>query len=285
MARLVLCPTPLGNLEDITQRTLRELRECDVVVVEDTRVTGALLRHFGIDKPLRSLHERVESARLREVRTLLEDGKTVAFATDAGVPGISDPGGSLVRLAREIGATVDVLPGPSAFVGALVLSGFDIHQFRFDGFPPRKQSERRAYLRTLAHEPAAIAWYESPARVLELLADAAHVLPERRIFAVREYTKKFEQHMLGDALGVAKQIEKPPRGEFALVLEGAPATQHGHADIAPEARAALLQLIENGTSVRSAVDAIALASGAPRNALYKLALAHKRGQASGRAPR
>ena len=283
MGRLVLCPTPLGNLEDITQRTLRELRECDVIVVEDTRVTGALLRHFGIDKPLRSLHERVEPARLREVRALLEDGKTVAFATDAGVPGISDPGGSLVRLARESGAAVDVLPGPSAFVGALVLSGFDIHQFRFDGFPPRKQAERRAYLRTLAHEPAAIAWYEAPSRVLDLLADVAHVLPSRRVFAVREYTKKFEQHMLGDALEVAKQIERPPRGEFALVLEGISVTAQTHADVSAEARAALLHLIESGTSVRSAVDAVALASGAPRNALYKLAIARKRASVTGRA--
>jgi len=277
IGRLVLCPTPLGNLEDITQRSLRELRECDAIVVEDTRVTGPLLRHFGIDKPLRSLHERVESARLREVRALLEDGKTVAFATDAGVPGISDPGRSLVRLAREIRATVDVLPGPSAFVGALVLSGFDVHHFRFDGFPPRKRAERRAYLRTLAHEPAAIAWYESPVRVLELLADVAHVLPTRRVFAVREYTKKFEQHIVGDALEVARQIEQPPCGEFALVLEGAAKAARGDAELTPQARAALLRLLEGGAGVRTSVDAVALASGAPRNALYKLALARKRG--------
>ena len=275
--RLVLCPTPLGNLEDITQRTLRELRECDVIVVEDTRVTGALLRHFEIEKPLRSLHERVESARLREVRGLLEDGKTVAFATDAGVPGISDPGGSLVRLAREIGAAIDVLPGPSAFVGALVLSGFDIHHFRFDGFPPRKQSERRTYLRTLVHEPAAIAWYESPERVLDLLDDIARELPERHVFLVREYTKKFEQHALGDAQAVARQIERPPRGEFALVLEGAPAADRARAELSAEAREAVSRLIESGTSVRDAVDAIALATGSARNALYKFAIARKRG--------
>src|SRR5690242_10679278 len=144
--RLILCPTPLGNLEDVTYRVLRCLRECDVIFAEDTRVSLALLRHYDIKKAMRSFHERVESHRLRELASLLDAGKTVAVVTDAGMPGISDPGVELVRAARTCGAAVEVLPGPSALLGALVLSAFDVSRFRFDGFPPRKSSARRAYL-------------------------------------------------------------------------------------------------------------------------------------------
>jgi len=272
--RLVLCPTPLGNLEDITARALRALRECDLIVAEDTRVTGGLLRHFGIDKPLRSLHQRVEAQREREIRAALRDGKTVVLVTDAGMPGISDPGGALVRLARDAGAAVEALPGPSAFVGALVLSGFDISRFRFDGFPPRKSAERRAYLRTLRDVDYAIAWYEAPTRVVALLDDVERELPQRRIFVVREYTKKFEQQALGSAAQVNAQIERPPRGEFSIVLEGASADRATARarEISDEARAALLGLIARGTGARDAAEAIAKATGLPKNALYKLAL-------------
>ena len=272
--RLVLCPTPLGNLEDITARALRALRECDLIVAEDTRVTGGLLRHFGIGKPLRSLHRRVEAQREREIRAALRDGKTVVLATDAGMPGISDPGGALVRLARDAGAAVEALPGPSAFVGALVLSGFDISRFRFDGFPPRKSAERRAYLRTLRDVDYAIAWYEAPTRVVALLDDVERELPQRRVFVVREYTKKFEQQALGSAAQVNAQIERPPRGEFTIVLEGASADRATARarEISDEARAALLGLIARGTGARDAAEAIAKATGLPKNALYKLAL-------------
>src|SRR5260370_7715314 len=175
--RLILCPTPLGNLEDITTRALRCLRECDLVIAEDTRVPGGLLHYFGIKKPLRSLHERVQSQREREIRTALLAGKTVVVATDAGMPGISDPGAELVRLARDAGAAVEALPGPSAFVGALVLSGFDISRFRFDGFPPRKASALRSYLRSLRQTDHAIPWYEAPPRLIPLLDHIAAELP------------------------------------------------------------------------------------------------------------
>jgi len=272
--RLVLCPTPLGNLEDITARTLRALNECDVVVAEDTRVTGGLLRHFDIRKPLRSLHERVEARRLAEVRGLLAAGKTVAFASDAGMPGISDPGAALVACARAVGAAIEALPGPTAFVGALVLSGFDISRFRFDGFPPRKSSERRAYLRSLRDVEYAVAWYEAPTRVIALLDDVGRELPQRRVFALREYTKMFEQQALGSAAQVRAQIEQPPRGEFTIVLEGARIERvpAGARAIPDEVRDALLRLIERGTGARDAAEAIAGATGLPKNALYKLAL-------------
>jgi 16S rRNA (cytidine1402-2'-O)-methyltransferase len=274
--RLIVCPTPLGNLEDITARALRALRECDLVVAEDTRVTGGLLHHFGIDKPLRSLHERVQAQRAREIRAALQAGKTVVVATDAGMPGISDPGAELVRLARDAGAAVEALPGPSAFVGALVLSGFDISRFRFDGFPPRKASARRSYLRSLRETDHAIAWYEAPTRVIALLEDIAAELPERRVFVLREYTKKFEQQALGLAADVRDQIEQPPRGEFSLVLECAPFRSAASDEIPPEASDALRQLIARGTGARDAAEAISRATGLPKNALYKLALSPSR---------
>lgn len=270
--RLILCPTPLGNLEDITARTLRALRECDVVVAEDTRVTGGLLRHFEIRKPMRSLHERVQARRLAQVRELLAAGKTVAFASDAGMPGISDPGASLVACARDTGAAIEVLPGPTAFVGALVLSGFDVSRFRFEGFPPRKPSERRAHLRALAGETEALAWYEAPTRVIALLDDIERELPERRVFVLREYTKKFEQHALGTAAEVKRAIAQPPRGEFTIVLEGAAPVIKAARDIPDAARDAVARLIARGTGARDAAESIALATGLPKNALYRAAL-------------
>jgi 16S rRNA (cytidine1402-2'-O)-methyltransferase len=269
--RLVLCPTPLGNLEDITERTLRVLRECDVVVAEDTRVTGGLLRHFAIRKPLRSLHERSEAQRLREIRELLANGKTVAFATDAGTPGISDPGAALVACARDAGAAVEALPGPTAFVGALVLSGFDISRFRFEGFAPRTPSQRREYLRSFADERAAVVWYEAPTRIVGLLDDIGRELPGRHVFVLREYTKMFEQQVLGTPASVKSEIALPPRGEFAVVLEGAGRSATTH-EIPEEAREAVRRLVSRGTHVRDAAECIALATGVPKNALYKAAL-------------
>jgi 16S rRNA (cytidine1402-2'-O)-methyltransferase len=273
--RLVLCPTPLGNLEDITARALRALRECDLIVAEDTRVTGGLLHHFGIEKPMRSLHERVEARRMREIGEALRDGKTVVMTTDAGMPGISDPGAKLVQLARAQGAAVDALPGPSAFVGALVLSGFDISRFRFDGFPPRKTAERRRYLWSLREVDHAIVWYEAPTRVIALLDDIERELPDRRVFVLREYTKLFEQHALGSAAEVRRQIEQPARGEFTVVLEGARA-RDGAREIPPEAREAVQRLVARGTGARDAAEAVSLATGVPKNALYRVALEQRK---------
>jgi 16S rRNA (cytidine1402-2'-O)-methyltransferase len=223
----------------------------------------------------------VEGPRLRELRSLLESGKTVAVVTDAGMPGISDPGIELVRAARTAGAAIDVLPGPSALLGALVLSGFDIARFRFDGFPPRKSGERRAYLQSLRNERAAVVWYEAPTRVRALLADVIRAFPERRVFALREYTKKFEQHLLGTAEDVLRRLDEP-RGEFTIVLEGG-AEETAQA-ITPHIAQAMALLLEAGLPLRSAVEALRLASPAPRNALYALAQQHTAGQTvSGRA--
>lgn len=268
--RLVLCPTPLGNLEDVTLRVLRCLRECDVIFAEDTRVSEALLRRYEIHKPMRSFHQRVEAQRLRELRSVLAAGKTVAVVTDAGMPGISDPGVELVRVARESGASVEVLPGPSALLGALVLSGFDVARFRFEGFPPRKPGARREHLQTLREESAAVVWYESPARVRQLLEDVDAVLGARRVFVLREYTKKFEQHVVGSAREVLAVLADPPRGEFAVVLEGAqPAEKASGAG--ESVAAAMRLLLKNGVRPTLAVAALVAATGLRKNELYALA--------------
>lgn len=267
--KLVLCPTPLGNLDDITLRVLEVLRECDVIFAEDTRVTKNLLRHFEIDKPLRSFPEGAHQQRLRELRELLRGGKTVAMVTDAGMPGISDPGSELVRAARECGASVEALPGPSAIPAALVLSGFDVSTFRFDGFPPRRSGERRSYLEKLEDERSAVVWFEAPHRAIELLQDVASVLPHRRVFVLREYTKKFEQHVVGTAEHVLREVDRPPRGEFTLVLEGSNAKEGG-AGI--EVEKAIAFLLERGVSAKDASEALRLATGLSKNELYRVAL-------------
>lgn len=265
--RLVLCPTPLGNLEDVTLRVLRCLRECDVVFAEDTRVSETFLRRYDIDKPVRSFHERVEARRLREAVRLLEDGKTIAVVTDAGMPGISDPGVELVRAAREAGAAVEVLPGPSACLGAAVLSGFDVARFRFEGFPPRSPGARRSRVASLARETAAVIWYEAPTRVRAFLADIASELPERRVFVLREYTKRFEEQIEGDAASVLRALPDEPRGEFVIVLDGARPTV-SDVEVDERATAAVEMLVEGGVRPRLAVDAIAAATGSNRKRLY-----------------
>ena len=270
--RLYLCATPVGNLEDVTLRVLRTLRECDVIFAEDTRVSGILLRAYEIVKPVRSFHEHVESRRLNELRDLLASGKTVAAITDAGMPGISDPGVELVRAARVAGAAVEVLPGPSAVLGAVVLSGFDCSRFRFDGFAPRKAGARAKYLSELKDESACTIVYESPGRVRALLDDIERVLASRRVFALREYTKKFEQQVLGTAAEVRAQIAWPARGEFVLAIEGA-SGEDRNGEVSDGVAHAIGALVASGVGVAVVARALHSATGLPKNALYELAQA------------
>jgi 16S rRNA (cytidine1402-2'-O)-methyltransferase len=272
--KLVLCATPLGNLEDITLRALRALREADLIIAEDTRVTRTLLARHEIRTPVRSFHAGNAKARIREVSDLLREGRAIAVVSDAGMPGISDPGVELIREARAMGAGVEVLPGPSAVPAAAVLSGFDISSFRFDGFVPRKAGERARYLEGLRAQTSPVIWFEAPTRIVELLKAVRNVLPERRLFVLREYTKKFEEQLTGTAEELlARFSASPPRGEFTLVLEGARDAQPAAAgDVA----AAIAFLRDAGLSARDAAEAVRLASGAPRNELYRMALERKR---------
>ncbi len=269
--KLIICPTPLGNLEDITLRALRVLRESNVVFAEDTRVTQKLLNYYGIKTRIRSFHQRVQARRIRELGVYLQRDETVAVVSDAGTPGISDPGSDLVVSARQFGADVEALPGPSALVGALVLSGFDIGKFRFEGFPPRKAAARQTYLRGFAVETSAVVWYEAPSRILDLLTDIESTLRDRRLFLLREYTKKFEQHALGTAAEIKLVLNSPPRGEFVMVLEGT--TTRLTRELAPDndISKAMSVLLAQDVSVNVAVDVMRKATGQSRNELYRLA--------------
>jgi 16S rRNA (cytidine1402-2'-O)-methyltransferase len=271
--KLLICPTPLGNLEDITLRCLAALRSADLIIAEDTRVTKILLRAYEIRTPLRSFHERNAESRLRELRELLNEGKTVAVVSDAGMPGVSDPGSEFVRAARAVSAPVEVLPGPSVVPAALLLSGFDISRFRFDSFAPRKVGERHLYFQSVKNERAAVVLFEAPSRIEGLLRAAVAVLPNRRFFVLREYTKKFEEQMLGTPRELLERLKTSARGEFTVVIEGSK-------EAAPSTRgdvtSAVDFLVQVGVSVKDATEAVRRASGAPRNEVYRLALTAKR---------
>src|SRR5215469_12570176 len=190
---LYLVATPIGNLEDITLRALNTLRQVDIIASEDTRKTGLLLKHFDIKKPQLSFHEHNERQAGERVISLLQEGKSVALVTDAGTPGISDPGFTLVRSAIAAEVPVTMIPGASAVIMALVLSGLPVHSFTFRGFPPRKSGPRRRFIAIDKDSPHTLVFYESPYRVKAFLADALEVLGDRRAALANDLTKKFER--------------------------------------------------------------------------------------------
>jgi len=194
---LYLVATPIGNLEDITLRALRVLRECDVVMAEDTRHTGRLLQHFGISKPLLSCFKFNEARRGQEIVERLQRGETIALVADAGSPGISDPGERIVRAVLAAGFRVEPVPGPCALVAALTASGLPADEFHFVGFLPHKAGQRRARLQALSQVPGTLVFYESPYRLERLLAELSEGMPEREIVIARELTKKFEEFLRG----------------------------------------------------------------------------------------
>src|SRR5215467_12813843 len=190
---LYLVATPIGNLNDITLRALSTLREVDIVASEDTRKTGLLLKHFSITKPQISFHEHNEQRAGQQIEDLLKQGKSVALVTNAGTPGISDPGYTLVRRAIKARLDVTMIPGPSALIMALVLSGLPVHSFTFRGFPPRKSGPRRRFIEIDRDMPHTLIYYESPYRLLAFLADALAVLGNRRAAVANDLTKMFEE--------------------------------------------------------------------------------------------
>jgi 16S rRNA (cytidine1402-2'-O)-methyltransferase len=217
---LYLVATPIGNLSDITLRALETLRHVDYVASEDTRKTGILLKHFDIKKPQISFHEHNKTQAARKIVGLLEEGKSVALVTNAGTPGISDPGFTLVRSVIEAGIEVTMVPGATAFVMALVLSGLPIHSFTFRGFPPRTGSKRRRFLAVDSQSPHTLIYYESPHRLRSFLEDALDVLGDRQAALAKELTKVFERVMRGRLSELLAQLEEELKGEYVVVIAG-----------------------------------------------------------------
>lgn len=220
---LYLVATPLGNLEDITLRALRVLRECDVLAAEDTRRSGQLLAHFGIRKPLVSYFRFNEARRSEEILERLRRGQTVALVTDAGSPGISDPGERVVRAALAAGFRVEPVPGPCALIAALTASGLPTEEFHFVGFLPHKSGQRRKALERLATLPGTLVLYESPHRLERLLAELAELMPERAVVLARELTKKFEEFLRGRPAELLSRVrQRAVRGELVVLIGPAP---------------------------------------------------------------
>jgi 16S rRNA (cytidine1402-2'-O)-methyltransferase len=216
---LYLVATPIGNLEDITWRALRVLRECDVVAAEDTRRTGQLLKHFGISRPLVSYFQFNEARRTEEILERLGRGEKVALVTDAGSPGISDPGERVVRSAVEQGFRVESVPGACALVAALTASGLPTDEFHFLGFLPHKSGQRRTQLEALRGCRGTWVFYESPYRIEKLLGELVELYPERDVVLARELTKKFEEYLRGKPAELLDKVQKRSlKGEFVVLV-------------------------------------------------------------------
>lgn len=278
--KLVICPTPIGNLGDMTERALKALREADTVCAEDTRVTGKLLAAFNIEKRLERLDEAMIADRAEGVVARVLAGETIAYCSDAGMPGVSDPGLRLVRAAHEAGASVEVLPGASAAATAYVASGCTNPRFYFGGFFPRKAGEQAALLEGLRALDAALIFYESPNRLTAALAAIAQAFPLREVCVCRELTKLHEEAVRGLAPEVRDMFAEREatagiKGEIVLVIDSASAAeetaQRENAEDAACVRAA--QLASEGMRAKDISKTLMAEFGISRNAAYELALA------------
>ena len=218
---LYLVSTPIGNLGDIAQRALDTLRSVDYVISEDTRKTGILLKHFNIKKPQISFREDNEERALPKILALLDESKSVALVTDAGTPGVSDPGFLLVRSVLQAGLPLTAVPGPTALIPALILSGLPVHSFTFRGFPPRKSGARRRFLQVDAASPHTLIFYESPHRLIAFMDDALAVYGDRRAAVANDLTKMFETFYRGRLGELVERFKTEQiRGEYVVVIEG-----------------------------------------------------------------
>jgi 16S rRNA (cytidine1402-2'-O)-methyltransferase len=264
--RLIVCPTPIGNLEDVTLRVLSAMRSADLVACEDTRHTRKLLDRYGVTAPLISYHEHNERERAGELVAKMRKGSVVALVSDAGMPLVSDPGFVLVQACIAAGLSVEVLPGPSSALAALVASGLPSERWRFVGFLPRKKGELE---RTLMGTPETLVAFEAPQRLLATLKLLAGVDPQRPVAVCRELTKLHEEVRRGSAIELAAHYERePPRGEVVLVV-GAAAPGAGLPDAQERAVTALRALVEAGARARPAAKALSELTGVPANRLYR----------------
>lgn len=278
--KLIICPTPIGNLGDMTERALEALRTADVVCAEDTRVTGKLLAAYRIEKRLERLDEALIGERAASLVERVSAGEVIAYCSDAGMPGVSDPGLRLVRAAREADAPVEVLPGPTAAATAYVASGSANPRFYFGGFFPRKDAERRATVESLRALDAALLFYESPNRLVAALDALAAVLPHREIAVCRELTKLHEEVVRGplpqvrDVFAAREREGAGIKGEIVLVIDGPSAAEDAAAeqDAEAAARERAVELKAAGARNKEIARAIAEEFGVARNVAYDIAL-------------
>jgi 16S rRNA (cytidine1402-2'-O)-methyltransferase len=264
---LAICATPIGNLDDVTLRVLGELREADLVLCEDTRRTRILLDRHGIIARLESYHRHSEASKTPRVLERLRAGQRIALVSDAGIPGVNDPGARLIAAAVGEGLEVTVLPGASAVETALVASGLGADRYQFAGYLPRRAGELRALGEALAEWPGAVVAFESPRRLPASLRTLAEVSPERSAAVCRELTKRYEEVVRGTLEELSRRFAEPPRGEITLVL--GPMEVTAGSDAADAARAAVAELVDAGASRRTAAEVVARLTGVPRNALYR----------------
>ena len=266
---LAVCATPIGNLDDVTLRVLEELRAAEVLLCEDTRHTRGLLARHGIEARLLSYHEHNEAKRTAELLPRLLSGERIALVSDAGMPGISDPGARLVGAALEAGVPVSVLPGPSAVESAVAASGFEIDRYQFVGFLPRGAGELSALWRELAQWRHALVAFESPNRLPRSLASLAEALPDRPVAVCRELTKRFEEVVRGSASDVADRFADGAKGEITVVV--GPGEVEAVAD-QDDALAAVADLLRAGTSRKTASEVVSRLTGVPKKRLYDTSL-------------
>lgn len=278
--RLTLVPTPLGNLGDLTHRAVEALRMADLVACEDTRRTGRLLSHLGLERPLLRFDDHAPESSVHRLREALEAGKRVAYCSDAGMPGINDPGFELARMARSIGADVEVLPGPSAVTLAVVASGLPTHAFAFLGYVPARQEPRRNFLRALAGREETTVLFVSPHQIADVLEDLVELMPDREMALGRELTKLHETWYRGRAEEIRRALGSEQRGEMVLVLAGAAAKRtlapgvsalEGDEELPAWAEAFLRAAREGGMTLREAVKPLARHLGRSPSELYRLA--------------
>ena len=277
--KLIICPTPIGNLGDMPKRALDALAAADVVCAEDTRITGKLLAAFGIEKRLERLDEALIGARAEGIVARVADGEVIAYCSDAGMPGVSDPGLRLVRACREAGAAVEVLPGPTAAATAYVASGCVNARFYFGGFFPRKAGEQRSALDAVRALDAALIFYESPNRVAAALSALAEAFPLREAAVCRELTKLHEEVVRGSLPALAKQFAERAagagiKGEIGIVIDGPNEAENQAAeeDAADAARVRAARLKAEGLRNKDIAKQLAAEFGLPRNAAYDIAL-------------
>ena len=273
---LYVVATPIGNLEDMTPRAIRVLSEVDLIAAEDTRHSGKLLKHFGIDTKTEAIHEHNERSQVPKLIEILQAGKSIAFITDAGTPLVSDPGFHLVRSARQAGLTVIPVPGACAAIAALSAAGLPSDRFVFEGFPPAKSAARRAVFEKLREEARTLIFYESPHRILESLEEMTEIFgPEREAVLARELTKQFETVRSGTLTELSEWVKRDPHqqlGEFVILIHGVPRAEREAVD---EEAERILRILLEGLPVSKAAALAAKITGLKKNRLYEYALSFK----------